>query len=148
MTLLARVKQVYVECGDLAGVPYVFSGGHNPQFLPSLSFGNGIGAPGAGYDCSSGASTALRAGGLLAIPRAPVPLDTAQFLTWGQPGLGRWLTVWVRNDSVEQHMGLEFSIATSGFYAKRWWQAANPRNGIGWLTLDTTGMMPRHWLGA
>lgn len=146
-SMLDRVKAVYMECGDLTGLPYRFSGGHNQLFLPSLDYAEGIGAPGAGVDCSAGASFALRAGGLLSVPRAVLPLATGNFVAWGDPGLGRWLTVWVRNDRAEQHMGFEFSIDLTGFYSKRFWQAANPRDGVGWIDLDTTGMQPRHARG-
>ena len=145
--LLRRVKQVYVECGDLVGTPYRFAGGHNSLWLPSLSYADGIGAPGAGVDCSSGSSIALRAGGLCSNPRPPFPLSSGNFMGYGKPGAGRWLTVHANT----HHMGLEFTIPRSldptGFYQNQWFQAANPTAGVGWITLDTTGMVSRHWPG-
>lgn len=140
MSLKPRVEAVYQECGRLVGTPYVFSGAHNSRWLPSLDYANGISAPGAGIDCSSGCSIALRAGGLCWSPRPPFPLSTANFIEWGDPGPGELMTLWVRNDSVEQHCGLQFH----GF-DQEWWQASNPRSGVGWLQLDTAGFQARHW---
>lgn len=152
LTLLDRVKAVYRECGLLVGLPYVLGGGHNPEFLPSVEIDGRwiIGGPGAGYDCSSGASTGLRAGGLLDKPRATVPKVTQEFLGWGKPSPGRWMTVYVIQTATEEHMAIQFSIATTGFYSQQWWQAANPRVGIGWLPLsaaEIAAATQRHWEG-
>lgn len=148
--MLARVEAVYREAGLLVGLPYVFGGGHNPQFAPSI-VRNGlqvIGAPGSGYDCSSGTSVSTRAGGLLDKPRALIPKDTEEFLTWGEPGPGRWMTLHIIQSTAEEHMWIEFSIATTGFYSQRFWQAANPRDGIGWFApsgAETAAAVQRHW---
>ena len=56
--------------------PYVFGGGH-AAFIA------------AGYDCSGSVSYVLHAGGLLSSP-----LDSSDFMRWGQKGLGHWITVY------------------------------------------------------
>lgn len=56
--------------------PYIYGGGH-------ASF------TAAGYDCSGSVSYVLHAGGLLA-----TPLDSEQFLQYGLPGKGNWITIY------------------------------------------------------
>ncbi len=61
---------------SIAGLPYIYGGGHG-------SF------RAAGYDCSGSISYALAAGGLL-----DSPLDSSAFMSWGEPGPGKWITVY------------------------------------------------------
>ena len=56
--------------------PYIYGGGH-------ASF------DAAGYDCSGTVSYVLHAGNLLA-----TPLDSEQFLQYGLPGKGKWITIY------------------------------------------------------
>ena len=60
----------------IAFTPYVFGGGHG-SFTSS------------GYDCSGSVSFALHGAGLLA-----TPLDSSQFESYGQPGPGKWITIY------------------------------------------------------
>jgi hypothetical protein len=60
----------------IAGLPYVWGGGHG-AFRAS------------GYDCSGSVSYALAAAGLLASP-----LDSTGFMSWGDAGPGKWITVY------------------------------------------------------
>ena len=143
MTMLDRVKLSYAEAAAIIAkpTPYVFAGGHNVEFAPSLSYANGIGAKGAGYDCSSFSSAVLRAGGVLAIPRAVLPLDTADILTWGLPSRGEFLTVWVCNDAEVKHVFLEFHGFPNSF-------CEAPHTGAlcHWFTnADTSTFTARHW---
>ena len=57
--------------------PYVYGGGHNATFISR------------GYDCSGSVSFALHGAGLLT-----APLDSSDFLRWGLPGRGKWITVY------------------------------------------------------
>ena len=142
MTMLDRVRWSYASASAIIArpVPYQFSGGHNAEFAPSLSYAEGIGAPGAGVDCSSFASIVLRAGGILAIPRAPLPLDTADFLTWGLVGKGEYLTLWVRNDAEVEHCFLEFA------FPHRFCEAPHTGENCHWFTnADTSTFTARHW---
>lgn len=155
-TMLDRVKAVYRACGLLVGLPYVFSGGHNPQFLPSLGYARGIGVPGAGYDCSSADSVGLRAGGLLFNPRPALPLSTVDFLEhWGKLGSGQWMTLHIINTPTEEHMAIQFNIPrptpNDMFYDNQWFQASNPENGIGWIPLspeEIAASVQKYWPGS
>jgi cell wall-associated NlpC family hydrolase len=57
--------------------PYRYGGGH-------ASFED------SGYDCSGTISYALNGGGLL----GTTPLDSRSFMRWGEPGKGKWITVY------------------------------------------------------
>ncbi len=72
----AIVARVIAAGNAIAGLPYVYGGGHG-------SFKS------AGYDCSGSISYALAAGGLL-----DSPLASGGFMTWGEPGPGKWITVY------------------------------------------------------
>jgi hypothetical protein len=56
--------------------PYIFGGGHR-------SFNS------RGYDCSGSVSFALHGAGLL-----DTPLDSSDFMKWGERGKGQWITVY------------------------------------------------------
>jgi Putative peptidoglycan binding domain len=70
------VRRVIAAGNRIARLPYKYGGGH-AQFVDS------------GYDCSGSVSYALHGGGLLGSP-----LDSSQFMTWGAPGKGRWITIY------------------------------------------------------
>ena len=71
----AIVQDIIWAANEIIGRPYVFGGGHK-------SFTS------AGYDCSGLVSFALHGGDLLARP-----LDSGQFMRWGTPGQGVWMTI-------------------------------------------------------
>ena len=60
----------------IAAFPYRWGGGHR-------SFHD------SGYDCSGSVSYVLHATGRLGRPR-----DSGELMSWGQPGRGRWITVY------------------------------------------------------
>jgi peptidoglycan hydrolase CwlO-like protein len=72
----AAIAQVIAAGNAIATLPYIWGGGHG-SFQAS------------GYDCSGSVSYALAAAGLLSSP-----LDSTGFETWGDPGPGRWITVY------------------------------------------------------
>jgi peptidoglycan hydrolase CwlO-like protein len=72
----AQVAQVIAAGNAIATLPYIWGGGH-ASFQAS------------GYDCSGSVSYALAAAGLLSSP-----LDSTGFESWGDPGPGRWITVY------------------------------------------------------
>jgi peptidoglycan hydrolase CwlO-like protein len=72
----AAVAQVIAAGNAIATLPYVWGGGHG-SFHAS------------GYDCSGSVSYALAAAGLLSSP-----LDSTGFESWGEPGPGKWITVY------------------------------------------------------
>jgi peptidoglycan hydrolase CwlO-like protein len=69
------VARVVAAASEIATTPYVWGGGH--------------GGASGGYDCSGSISYALAAGGLLASP-----LASGGFMSWGDPGPGRRITVY------------------------------------------------------
>jgi cell wall-associated NlpC family hydrolase len=70
------VQQAIWAADLLRHKPYVYGGGHK-------SFRS------RGYDCSGTVSFALHAAGLLA-----TPLDSSDFMHWGQHGRGQWITIY------------------------------------------------------
>jgi hypothetical protein len=111
------VKNVINNANLIIGRPYVWGGGH-ASFYSS------------GYDCSGSVSFALFGGGLI-----PRPLTSGELEGWGDPGPGKWITVYanaghtfaeiagLRWDTVgdEQGTGPRWHLAstsTSGFVAR------------------------------
>jgi hypothetical protein len=72
----AAVRAAIAAANAIVGRPYVWGGGHR-------SFSS------RGYDCSGAVSYLLHGGGLLASP-----LDSRSLMRWGEPGRGRWITVY------------------------------------------------------
>jgi len=72
----ASIAAAIEAANSIATTPYVWGGGHG-------SFES------SGYDCSGAVSFALHGGGLL-----ESPLDSTGLETWGEPGPGKWITVY------------------------------------------------------
>ncbi len=64
----------------IVGRPYVWGGGHASFYS-------------YGYDCSGSVSFALFGGGLI-----PEPLTSGSLEGWGEPGPGKWITVYANAD--------------------------------------------------
>jgi peptidoglycan hydrolase CwlO-like protein len=71
-----EVQAAISAANSIATTPYIWGGGHG-------SFES------SGYDCSGAVSFALHGGGLL-----ESPLDSTGLETWGEPGAGKWITVY------------------------------------------------------
>jgi hypothetical protein len=74
--LPVRIARAIAAGDRIAHLPYRYGGGHG-SFQDS------------GYDCSGSFSYVLHGAGLL-----HTPLDSSQFMSWGAPGPGRWITVY------------------------------------------------------
>lgn len=72
----AAVGLVIAAGNAIAGLPYLYGGGH-------------AGFKDTAYDCSGSISYALAAAGLVSAPMASGP-----FMSWGEPGPGKWITVY------------------------------------------------------
>ena len=72
----ATVDAVIRAANQIASYPYKYGGGHG-------SFHD------SGYDCSGSVSYALHGGGLLRSP-----LDSGDFMRYGAPGRGRYITIY------------------------------------------------------
>lgn len=70
------VQLVMAAGNAIAGLPYSYGGGH-ASFQASA------------YDCSGSISYALAAAGLVSSP-----LNSTGFMSWGEAGPGRWITVY------------------------------------------------------
>jgi septal ring factor EnvC (AmiA/AmiB activator) len=95
------VKDAIAAANSIATTPYIWGGGHG-------SFED------SGYDCSGAVSFALHGGGML-----DSPLDSTGLSTWGEPGPGRWITVYANSGHAWMVIaGIAFD--TSGGAGPRW----------------------------
>jgi cell wall-associated NlpC family hydrolase len=74
------VQKVINAANTIVGRPYVWGGGHASFYS-------------YGYDCSGSVSFALFGGGLI-----PEPLTSGSLESWGEPGPGKWITVYANAD--------------------------------------------------
>ena len=97
----SAVQAAIEAANSIATLPYIWGGGHG-------SFES------SGYDCSGAVSFALHGGGML-----DSPLDSTGLSTWGEPGPGRWITVYANAGHAWVIIaGLAFD--TSGGAGPRW----------------------------
>ena len=114
-----------IEAGNaIVRKPYRYGGGHR-------SFED------SGYDCSGAISYALHGAGLL---RAP--LDSSSFMKWGEPGKGRWITVYTNpGHAFVMIAGLRLD---TGFRSNRV-RGTHPGRGPRWdRPRPTKGFVARH----
>jgi cell wall-associated NlpC family hydrolase len=107
---------VVAAANQIATTPYVWGGGH--------------GGASGGYDCSGSISYALAAGGLLSSP-----LDSTGFMSWGEAGPGRRITVYA-------NAGHAFMIVDG----RRFDTSALSGGGTRWTSASrsTAGFVARH----
>ena len=97
------VKAAITAGNRIQGKPYVWGGGHGKW-------------ESRGYDCSGTVSFALHAAGLL---RAP--LDSSDFMKWGQRGRGEWITIYTNPGHAWMVIaGLRLDTAGPGESGPRW----------------------------
>ena len=96
--------QEVVHAGNLISkTPYKWGGGHG-RWLDD------------GYDCSGSVSFALFAGGLLGSP-----LTSGGFMSWGEPGPGKWITIYTNPGHVFMVVaGLRFDTSGRERSGSRW----------------------------
>ncbi len=116
-----RVKAVIDAANFISRTPYVFGGGHASFYS-------------RGYDCSGAVSFALFGGGFLG-----APLASGAFERWGEPGPGKWITVYA-------NPGHAFAVV-----ADRRWDTSGDARGSGprWHleTASAAGYVARHPAG-
>lgn len=106
------VALVIAAANAIAGLPYVYGGGHG-------SFKAGA------YDCSGSVSYALAAAGLVSSPMASGP-----FMSWGEPGPGRWITVYANPGHAFMVVaGWRFDTSALGD-GTRWSRSMRPTGGF------------------
>jgi hypothetical protein len=96
----------------IAGLPYLYGGGHG-------------GFKDTAYDCSGSISYALAAAGLVTSPMSSGP-----FMSWGQPGPGKWITVYA-NAGHAYMVVAGWRFDTSALRGgTRWTRAMRPSGGF------------------
>ena len=116
------VAQIIAAGNQIAGAPYEYGGGHTDDFQDS------------GYDCSGSVSFALHGAGLL-----PAPLDSGEFMSWGDEGPGQWVTIYAN----EGHMymvvaGLRFDTSGASASGSRW--QTEGRSSSGYVVRHPPGL--------
>jgi cell wall-associated NlpC family hydrolase len=98
-----EVQRAIWAANRLRHKPYIYGGGHQ-------SFRS------RGYDCSGTVSYALHGGGLLT-----TPLDSSDFMTWGEAGTGTWITVYTNPSHAWMIIaGLRLDTSGPGHSGPRW----------------------------
>jgi septal ring factor EnvC (AmiA/AmiB activator) len=116
----AAVAQVIAAGNAIAGLPYSYGGGH-ASFRANA------------YDCSGSVSYALAAAGLVSSP-----LDSTGFESWGQPGPGKWITVYANAGHAFMYVaGWRFDTVALSSGGTRWSRSQ----------ADTSGFVARHPAG-
>jgi peptidoglycan hydrolase CwlO-like protein len=107
------VRQMIAAGNAIATLPYIWGGGHG-------SF------QAAGYDCSGSVSYVLAAAGLLSSPEV-----SGDFESYGDPGPGRWVTIYANADHVwMQIAGWRFDTVALAEGGTRWAQGGGEFAGF------------------
>lgn len=112
----ARIKRAIAAANKIVGHPYRRGGGHARHFDSA-------------YDCSGSVAFVLREAGMLKKGTAPTSGD---FLRWGRPGFGKWLTVYTKRGHVFLIIaGLRFDTTGSGRgVGPRWYTTSRQCQGF------------------
>jgi hypothetical protein len=101
------VKKAVYAANRITNKPYRYGGGH-------ASFRD------SGYDCSGAVSYALRGGNLI-----KRPLHSRAFMSWGEDGSGKWITVYTNpGHAYVMIAGLRFDTSGPGERGPRWRKSA------------------------
>ena len=107
------VKRVIMAANEIAKFPYKWGGGHGAWRDD-------------GYDCSGSVSFALAGAGLL-----KSPLTSGGFLTYGAPGVGRWITIYTNPGHMFMVVGgLRFDTSGQGRAGTRWQDESRSTDGL------------------
>jgi cell wall-associated NlpC family hydrolase len=120
----AGVQQIIWAGNQLIGLPYIFGGGHGSFISP-------------GYDCSGTVSFALHGDDLL-----PAPMDSSEFMGWGEHGVGQWVTIFSNPEHAYMTVaGLRLDTSPA--------DDPSDREGPRWRPLrpENSGFVKRHPVG-
>jgi peptidoglycan hydrolase-like protein with peptidoglycan-binding domain len=114
--------QRVIAAGDrIAGLPYKYGGGH--AILDDT-----------GYDCSGSVSYALRGAGLM-----DSALTSGDFMSWGEAGPGRWITIYAAPEHVYMVVnGRRFDTTGRSESGTRW--QAEQRSSAGYVARHPAGL--------
>lgn len=117
----AAVSLVIAAGNAIAGLPYLYGGGH-------------AGFKDTAYDCSGSVSYALAAAGLVSAPMASGP-----FMSWGDPGPGKWITVYANAGHAYMYVaGWRFDTVALAEGGTRW--SRQPRSNAGFVARHPPGL--------
>ena len=122
-----RVKRAIYAANEIVDKPYKYGGGH-------------ASVDDRGYDCSGSVSYALIGGNLL-----KSPLDSGSFMSWGQRGKGKWITVYANGGHAYVVIaGLRLDTGSRDPNGDRYGQV--PGTGPRWnkTMRDASGYRKRH----
>jgi peptidoglycan hydrolase CwlO-like protein len=109
----SAVSLVIAAGNAIAGLPYLYGGGH-------------AGFKDTAYDCSGSVSYALAAAGLVSAPMASGP-----FMSWGDPGPGKWITVYANYGHAYMYVaGWRFDTTALSSGGTRWTREARSNAGF------------------
>jgi peptidoglycan hydrolase CwlO-like protein len=109
----AAVREVIAAGNAIATLPYVYGGGHASFHAD-------------GYDCSGSVSYALAAAGLVTSP-----MVSGAFESWGDPGPGRWITLYANAGHVWMEVaGWRFDTVALAEGGTRWSQGGGEFSGF------------------
>lgn len=107
------VRKVIAAANKIRSKPYIYGGGHGRWWD-------------RGYDCSGAVSFALHGGELL-----DSPLPSGPFMSWEEPGLGRWITVFAHSGHAYAVIaGLRWDTSGTGGSGPRWHEDMRSRRGF------------------
>jgi peptidoglycan hydrolase-like protein with peptidoglycan-binding domain len=117
----AVVRRVVAAANRIADKPYKYGGGHARW-------------EDTGYDCSGSVSYALHGGGLL-----DSPLTSGGFMSWGEPGRGRHITIYANPEHVYMVIdGRRFDTTGRSESGTRW--QAEQRSSAGYTVRHPPGL--------
>jgi cell wall-associated NlpC family hydrolase len=109
----AAVAQVIAAGNAIATLPYIYGGGHASFHAD-------------GYDCSGSVSYALAAAGLVSSP-----MVSGAFEDWGDPGPGRWITIYANAGHVWMDVaGWRFDTVALAEGGTRWSRGGGEFSGF------------------
>jgi peptidoglycan hydrolase CwlO-like protein len=109
----AAVAQVIAAGNAIATLPYIYGGGHASFHAD-------------GYDCSGSVSYALAAAGLVSSP-----MVSGGFENWGDPGPGRWITIYANAGHVWMDVaGWRFDTVALAEDGTRWSRGGGEFSGF------------------
>src|SRR3954468_1044009 len=119
--LPTRVREIIAAGSRIASKPYKYGGGHG-QWDDS------------GYDCSGSVSYALHGAGL--VSRA---YTSGEFMSWGAPGRGRWVTIYASPGHVYMVVnGRRFDTTGRDENGTRW--QSRSRSAAGYVVRHPAGL--------
>ena len=123
------VKKIIAAGNRIVNKPYRYGGGHAK-------------VSDSGYDCSGTVSFALIRAGLL-----KTPLDSTDFMSWGEEGKGQWVTVYTNPGHAYMVVaGLRLDTGYRDKYVAKWGGA--PGTGPRWgKPRDASNFTARHPVG-